>query len=688
MQEKGNVIRNTSEEDALCLWLRKAVREGAYTEEYCTKLEAYAKVTKNEAAVFYFTARLAFALGEMAEAHRLAHEAYARRKLSHEVWQLLFEIGDALGLDEEAIFFKSLCQQNMEIAADMPLFSNRRWQDAFFRGMLNVQAPPFRFDFIEEADGSPGLRLMPSLGQFLLSENDETAPYRYYCAAYNAEDFFSVRADALDAMKRGGSSTLDDYSGMVFDIVKAHRAEEEAAVEGACIVPVAATRKKQTVVLKDGRTEGRIYLGREEFRFLRFEDGAEISSDAPFVIGAPIRLGHSPRRRKLVLNLLLDGLSWQAMRARGFRHVPNLMRFFSDGVIFNNNYSVPEYTFVSLGTIETGMMMHRSQVVWDRPMFQLDKEIKTISEQMKELGYHCVNVTGDGRGIYDGVTRGFDRLIVNPYLANTAYEGVERAIAHLEAFDECDNYIWLHTCDPHQMTSMNVPLSLKSQAHIPWQMQGFVDEGDGVSVRLPKNDVYLYDNPSHIEAMDRALGYLFRYIEAHYAPDEYVVHAYSDHGSPAYTDDPWYFSEEQCGAALMVRGAGVPRLGVVEELTSCLDIYPIMEKTVGFSAPAGQLDGVLPRALGGEGRSCCISNSIYPEQTYKLSIRTAEYEFRLETERPTHHDGTVDMSRFASHIYTRDAAHEEVFDAALHAEFLRIAYEHTASFHEKREEDC
>lgn len=688
MQEKGNVIRNTSEEDALCLWLRKAVREGAYTEEYCTKLEAYAKVTKNEAAVFYFTARLAFALGEMAEAHRLAHEAYARRKLSHEVWQLLFEIGDALGLDEEAIFFKSLCQQNMEIAADMPLFSNRRWQDAFFRGMLNVQAPPFRFDFIEEADGSPGLRLMPSLGQFLLSENDETAPYRYYCAAYNAEDFFSVRADALDAMKRGGSSTLDDYSGMVFDIVKAHRAEGKAAVEGACIVPVAATRKKQTVVLKDGRTEGRIYLGREEFRFLRFEEGAEISSDAPFVIGAPIRLGHSPRRRKLVLNLLLDGLSWQAMKARGFRHVPNLMRFFSEGVIFNNNYSVPEYTFVSLGTIETGMMMHRSQVVWDRPMFQLDKEIKTISEQMKELGYHCVNVTGDGRGIYDGVTRGFDRLIVNPYLANTAYEGVERAIAHLEAFDECDNYIWLHTCDPHQMTSMNVPLSLKSQAHIPWQMQGFVDEGDGVSVRLPKNDVYLYDNPSHIEAMDRALGYLFRYIEAHYAPDEYVVHAYSDHGSPAYTDDPWYFSEEQCGAALMVRGAGVPRLGVVEELTSCLDIYPIMEKTVGFSAPAGQLDGVLPRALGGEGRSCCISNSIYPEQTYKLSIRTAEYEFRLETERPTHHDGTVDMSRFASHIYTRDAAHEEVFDAALHAEFLRIAYEHTASFHEKREEDC
>ncbi len=689
MQEKGNVIRDTGEEDALCLWLRQAVRVGAYTEEYCTKLEAYAKVTKNEAAVFYFTARLAFALGEMEEAHRLAHEAYARRKLSHEVWQLLFEIGDALGLDEEAIFFKSLCQQNMEIAAPMPLFSNKRWQDAVFRGMLNVQAPPFRFDFIEEADGSPGLRPMPSLGQFLLSENDEAAPYRYYCAAYNEWDFFHTQAKRFDFMKRGGAQTLNDYCGMMFDVMKARRMEGAIEIEEACILPVAPTCEGQTLALESAQAQGGILSGRDEFRFVRLEGRTRISSAEPFVIGAPIRLGHSPRRRKLVLNLLLDGLSWQAMRARDFRSVPNLMRFFSDGVIFNNNYCVAEYTFVSLGTIETGMMPHRSQVVWDKPMFKIDKGIKTLSEQMKSLGYYCVNVMGDGRGIYDGVTRGFDHLIVNPYLAQPTHEGVARTIAHLEAFEECDNYVFLHVSDPHSTPATLAPLALKTQTHIPWRHTSAPSSAAAeVSVRLPYNDVYLYDNPHRIETMDLEIGRLFDYIEAHYAPDEYIVCAYSDHGSAAYSEDAWYFSEMQGSAALMLRGAGVPRLGVVEELASCLDIYPIMEKTVGFSAPAGQLDGILPRALGGEGRSCCISNSIYPEQTYKLSIRTAEYEFRLETARPTHHDGTVDMSRFASHIYTRDAAHEEVFDEALHAEFLRIAHEHTASFHEKREEDC
>ena len=305
---------------------------------------------------------------------------------------------------------------------------------------------------------------------------------------------------------------------------------------------------------------------------------------------------------------------------------------------------------------------------------------------MKDLGYYCVNVMGDGRGIYDGVTRGFDRLIVNPYLAQPAYDGVARTIAHLEAFDECDNYVFLHVGDAHSTPATIAPLALKTQTHIPWQHTR-VMPGDDVSVRLPYNDVYGYDNPHRIEMMDRELGRLFDYIEEHYAPDEYIVCAYSDHGSSVYSEDAWYFSETQGGAALMVRGAGVPRLGLVEELTSCLDIYPIMEKTVGFSAPAGQLDGTLPCALGGRGRRYCISNSIYPEQTYKLSIRTAEYEFRLETARPTHHDGTVDMSRFTAQIYTRDAMHREVFDAALMEDFLRLAREHTASFHEKWEED-
>lgn len=687
MGATGQAAWETAEEDALFCWLTDAVRTENYTEEYCEKLEAYQSVTANEAAVFYFAARLAFSLDELHEAYRLAHEAYKRRKLSHKIWQLLFQLDDALGFDEEAIFFKALCQQHMDISVGVPRFDNPAYQDSLFKGFLMVQAPPFRFDFAETPDGEQTLLLMSSVGQFLLSEPGTDVSYRYYCGVYNAWDFFHIRANSLDWMKRGGASLLGDYSGFVFDIMKARRMERTAEIQGECILPAAASAENQRLLLREGKTEGSVFLGREEFRFLRLSGETHLESTEPFVMGAPIRLGHSPRRKRLVLNILLDGLSWPAMKLNEFRHIPNLIKFFSKGIIFNNNYSVSEYTFVSLGTIETGMAMHRSQVVWDKPMFTLEKDIVTISEQMKALGYYCVNVMGDGRGIYDGVTRGFDRLIVNPYLAIPAYEGVERTISHLEAFEECDNYVFLHVSDPHPMSSIMVPLSPKTQTHFPWQGMIVQDEEDGVSVRLPFNDVYVYDNPYRIEAMDRVLGQLFAYIEEHYAPEDFIIHAYSDHGSAVYTEDPWYFSEAQCGAALLVRGAGIPQIGFAEELTGNLDIYPIMEKTVGFSAPPGQLDGSLPRAFGGEGRRYAISNSIYPGQTYKLSIRTMEHEFRLESEKPTHHDGTVDMSRFSSHVYTRDAAHREVFDEALHAEFLSLAHSHTASFHERWEED-
>lgn len=689
MSETDRMSWDTRAEDALSLWLHEAVQSGRYTEEYCTKLEDYAKVTKNEAAVFYFMARLSFALGELEEAYRLAHEAYRRRKLSHDLWQLLFELGDALGLEEEAVFFKALCRHHAGLDVPLPDSPDEREREAFFRALIEVQAAPFRFDFAAQAAGGAAILFQPALGQFLLSEGGDASDYRYYCAACNEVDFFDVQARRVDFMKQGGASTTKDYCGMRFDLMRARRVEDAVEIDGACIVPVATTCEGQRLDVQDAQAAGSIPGGREEFRFLRLEGRTKISSDKPFVVGAPILPGHSPRRKKLVLNLLLDGLSWQAMKARDFRHIPNIMQFFADGVIFNNNYCAAEYTFVCLGTIETGMLPHRSQVVWDRPLIRLDADVQTLSEQMKSLGYYCVNVMGCGRGIYDGVTRGFDRLIVNPYLMQATHEGVARTIEHLEAFDECDNYVFLHVSDPHSTPATAAPLALKTQTHIPWRhMSAPASENAEVSVRLPYNDVYLYDNPHRIETMDRELGRLFDYIETHYAPDEYIVCAYSDHGSAAYSEDAWYFSEMQGSAALMLRGAGVPQLGLVEELTSCLDIYPILAKLAGFCAPAGQLDGVLPRAFGGPGRRYVISNSIYPEQTYKLSIRTAAHEFRLETARPTHHDGTVDMSRFDSHIYTRDAAHREVFDEALRADFLRLSREHTASFHEKREEDC
>lgn len=119
------------------------------------------------------------------------------------------------------------------------------------------------------------------------------------------------------------------------------------------------------------------------------------------------------------------------------------MKFFQKGIIFDNHYSVSEYTFPSLATIETGLYPATSQIFNSKVYFELPSNIKTVSEQMNDLGYYCVNIMGDGRGMYNGVTRGYDRVIATPYSLEASH-GVEYTIDQLEAFKDCDQFIF--TC--------------------------------------------------------------------------------------------------------------------------------------------------------------------------------------------------------------------------------------------------
>ena len=107
--------------------------------------------------------------------------------------------------------------------------------------------------------------------------------------------------------------------------------------------------------------------------------------------------------------------------------MPNTMKFFSKGVIFNQHFSVAEYTFLSLTTIEAGIYTHKSQVFNDAVNMPLPPEYKVLSEQMRDLGYYCVNVMGCPSLHYTGVGRGYDSQIINSY-AQRVYEGVERTI--------------------------------------------------------------------------------------------------------------------------------------------------------------------------------------------------------------------------------------------------------------------
>ena len=462
--------------------------------------------------------------------------------------------------------------------------------------------------------------------------------------------------------------------------MRSHTIEKECTIheKTTVILPVAATVPNQKIDFESEDVKAPAWLGKWEYSFFRLDQETTLVSEEPFVIGEPIPLIHSSGRKKLILQLMVDGLCWQQVREEQYSLMPNTMRFFSAGVIFDQNFSVSEYTYPSLATIETGMYPEHSQIFnlqTSRPLFP---EYITLSEQYKSLGYYCCSPASCGTGIYNGATRGYDRLVVNSNDLSM-YEAVERIIRQIEAFGECDQVLSVQVLDTHSWSAHDHYVPLVSQTRLGLAERLAISEATA-SVYLPHTPLYQHANRQGIKNADRALSILFDYLERHYDKEEYLGVVYSDHGLSVFDEDPWILSKKQVGAAFMVCGSAVPALGTVDELTSTLDIYPTIAKLVGF--PVGEwVDGNLPKAFGGIEREYVISEAVYPGQTYKMCIRTKTYEFRLESLEKMDEDGTVDLSGAKAKIFRRDGIEEQKMDESLWEYFFSIVKKHTESFH-------
>jgi hypothetical protein len=652
-------------------------QRGIFDADFQLGLTQLAQIAKDKSRVPYLQAQECYAQKNYQEAAVFMRKALQYRGISYDYWNFMAQICQQLGDIEGQYYWAALVTVHggeSYASINLPL-DNPKALRVVGQARLNPCSMPFYVQFYEQ-DGKLTDAYGNLAGQYLADENE--AGYRDFCGVYNPRQCLNARAAV--------ASLLDDahffphgYTDFPFDIMRC-REEKQIQVEcppgRTCIVPIAAQCAGQPIYFQSGDDRKGLPADKWEFAYFRCEAGnTVISSEKAFHVAEPIWLGHDTRRKKLVLNILTDGLPWQAVKKQGYKSVPNIKRFFSKGVIFDNNFSVSEFTYPALAAIETGCYPYRTQIFNDNVATKLSEVFPVISEQMKALGYYCTNLLSDSAGLFNGVLRGFDRSIPQQ-LTCQAYEAVERCIEHLDAWTEVDNYVYLHISDAHPF-STNIKLAPYTQVSLPWQ-ERILDEYGTTSVHKKRNALNMTENQYSIAHMDRLLGWLFDYIEEHYAENEYIVNLYSDHGVSVYDKDNYLLSENQSGAALMVRGAGIPHLGLVEELTSVLDLYPLMDKELGFTIPC-KTDGHLPKAFGGQGRRYAVSMSIYPGQTFKLCLRDEKYEFRLETKAFTQMSGLVDMRDYSVHIYRRDNF-EEVFAEEIRSRFMGEAVKHIQSF--------
>lgn len=651
-----------------------------YDGEYLQMLVQFRDNFPELAEFEIFYAAYALAHNDYRLAYAQAKNAYRKRKLNDKVLEIFVHCFDKYGKQREKTYYQGLRRKFYQAPLELMLDEDHyaEYLDLLSLAMGVAIYAPFAAARFGYKDGILQQHAAVFGGEYLPRLYQEKYPY--WVGVYGEQEEVSGKNWLLEEMKNNSNFALRCGADMVFDIQRAHIVKSDKIFpdDKGILIPIAGTEDKQNICFKNASAEYTAKLPKWMFSYFRIDEPTGIISDNNMVVGKPIPLGHDVRRRKLVLNILVDALSWSRQKELGFVDVPNIMRFFAKGIIFNNHFSVGEYTYPSLATIETGMCPHHSQIFHEQAAVELEHDYITLSEQMNRLGYYCVNIMGVGNGFYNGVTRGYDRLLTNAYVT-PAYEGVERTIRHLEAFGDCDQFLFLHTMDVHPWRAKDFQMPVTSQTGLALKDRVFGYDETRPSVYIKNTPLYEKANIDGIRNTDRALGNLFRYLEEHYNDDEYIVQLYSDHGCSVYDESPYLLSEHHVGAAYMIRGAGVPAKGMAEELTSSLDVYPSLGRMVGFTIPE-YVDGNLPAALGGKEREYVISNTMYPGQTFKMAIRTKDYECQLVTTDLLTTDGTVNMETASFKVYRRNLRHQQIDKPELNAYFAAIIHEYTKSF--------
>ena len=658
------VAGNTTELQSLFLKLQQMVAQEQYDDDYLRLIIRYRELSPHTEhfAIFYSLYALAHDNYEVALEYGL--QAFARRRVNLVVWRVLTACYRQMHRYDYAAYFAGLIHRFCPGDVDLPMEQAQLQQvfDMFSLGSGIANYAPIATRRAYMAEQGAALREDIFVGEYLPAvwQDDRES---YFVGIYPHGTTTSLNMEHVVKKLRHDEEFIENTCvGTIFDLQRSHTTRtEELHPEGICILPVATTAAGQRLKFDfDGQQKEITLPGRWNYSYYRIDKDTRISSEQDMVVGQPIRLGHSPKRRKVILNILTDALCWEHVGPRFAELMPNTCRFFQKGIVFDKHYSVSEYTFPSLATLETGLYPAESQVFNERCAVGIGPEIRTLAERMHEAGYYCMNLMSDGGNVYDGVTRGYDRLLIKSY-DNKAYEGVSRTIVQLEALSECDQFIFLHIDDPHSWPMPDYRVGMATQAHLPLGDRLATQEYKA-SVNIEGNIPYYVEGVDHyIRMMDRNLEVLYEYIEANYSESEYVVQLYSDHGTGIYrlgtaTPVPLLVSDYSNHAALMLRGSGIPARGrVSDELTSTVDFYDITLHNAGLEGHSA--DGNLPAALGGQKRDFTASYVIYPGQKYTLCLRTERDQMILQSREPLRNDGTVNLDGAECRILNRDGSY-------------------------------
>lgn len=390
--------------------------------------------------------------------------------------------------------------------------------------------------------------------------------------------------------------------------------------------------------------EGKKYIIQQEynkhFNYYRLSPGSEVYSSMKSYYGKPISLCHKKNRKRLVLNIFVDGLAQCIIGGVNLAKImPYTAQFFDKGIICTNTYSTADWTYPSIASYITGVDSIHHMLLHNQLDSALPEEYPTIAEYFHEQGYFTSTIGGNWRATpISGHARGYDQFVYqHEWVGFKAEMVVGEVIDQIEAFKETDQFLWITIGDLHDIgDGLDLPNSVQSQMRIEERMQ----EAKGVtSVKQNYSVLKTIAFERMAKRIDVLLNTIYQYLESNYKEDDLIISLFADHGQGYFVRDNEHFmAKGRSNVAFMFRGAGI-KMQKCEEIISTSDYIHIMCKLANIKMKNIQIDGRLPKAFGGEGREYALSESIHPHDPYYAAIYSKDMNFFFQNPYPVQDDG-------------------------------------------------
>ena len=369
------------------------------------------------------------------------------------------------------------------------------------------------------------------------------------------------------------------------------------------------------------------------------------------MIGRPLAL-HSNKKnnKKLVLSIFVDAFSASLFKEYSYEElIPNTYNFFKKGLIFNNCYSNGESTITSLSSMFSGKYVGKNNFFHPRKRQVLGVEQKTVSQYFQDQGYFTQLISGNyGQNPYQGYCIGFDRTIFKNSLRHN--EIIHEFLDSMRVFKDREVFTWFSFLDIHHNLGISPDFSSGADLDICDHDYRVKDRVKSPFRGFSSADTARYI--SEIKRMDYNMQILYSYIESNFCDDEILISLVSDHGNSISdkSNKIEILRKEKLNVPFMVRGAS-SKPKISDEVVENVDMLAILLKHSGIEYDNKEIDGTIPRVLGGKGKDFIFSESIYPNQTYKATIKDSNYEAFFETNDYVSQAGEVDLSNYAFKVY-------------------------------------